>query len=515
MSFSDLAPELLTIIVDYLQQSNEGLSKYATVSAAFRGPIESVLFSSLRISSEDFDDFERIVQPQSPGRRDILNTLDIIIILPSYTDAECAFFERDADKQVNNESLTKALLRLFTMLSHRRESSAARPITLGLDDVYSLMDYPRRPDSDQNKWDADIGRRKDLFEHRYEHSYPCFLDDDVAELPRVSTVKKIIISPCTNRLLAPATAAILASRLPDLNTIIWKLNDNDNRYPAIRSGLRRDFARHLADLRTRELTRFELEYLHISPSNEGFRNANLLGDDGLDPFSLQLRHFLSTCNLVTITLTGPICIGSEFFWSDDQHRGLAESWPRLQTLDLDLSIVRPDGGWYLHRDPEVERDSDDLGLPDDDGYLSDSSSNDSSFNGSEESFFAEGDRLPDEYDYRREERRAGDMPIRQFRTHPGQELEGLFEAAAKAAIHMKSVKRFAVGFSVFRRGEHLDLDFTFETRGSQVTSNEHQKGPQGNRLLWRVPQGWRMGPSLENSWRRVVGDGGVIDYEEW
>jgi hypothetical protein len=515
MSFDDLAPELLTTIVDHLGQSDERLSRYATVSAAFRGAVESVLYSSLRITSEDFDEFERIIQPQSPGRRDMLGTLMVTLILPSYTDAECAYFEREPDKQLNNESFTKALSRFFTMLSHRRASSSARPITLRLGDFHSPMDYPYRPNSEQNKWDEGIGKRKDLFWHRYEHSYLCLLGADNAELPSVSTVCSFILSANAGRRLAPATVAALANRLPDLNIITWELNDNDSRYPAIRSGLRRDFAQNLAYLRTPKLTHFNLTYLHNSPNNEGFRNANLLGDDGLDPLSMQLRNFLSTCNLVTISLAGPICIGPEFFWSDAQHRSLAESWSGLKTFDLDLSIVRPDGGWYLQRDPEADRDPDDLDLPDDDDHLSDSSGDDSSFSGSEDSFFEVVGRPPDEYDYDREEWRSGVVPFRGFRTHPGREVEVLFEAAARAAIHMKFVQRFAAGFSVRRRGEFQDLAFIYQTRGSHVTPDGHYDGLQENKLIWMAPRGWRMGPTLERLWNEVIGDSGSINYEEW
>jgi hypothetical protein len=51
MSFNDLAPELLSIIVDHLRYpKEERLSRYATLSLPFRGAVEFVLFSGLNLS---------------------------------------------------------------------------------------------------------------------------------------------------------------------------------------------------------------------------------------------------------------------------------------------------------------------------------------------------------------------------------------------------------------------------------------------------------------------------------
>jgi hypothetical protein len=66
MSFNDLAPELLFIIADHLHHSKEDrLSKYATLSTAFRGAVESLLFSRVNFSSDELEDFERVVWSRS------------------------------------------------------------------------------------------------------------------------------------------------------------------------------------------------------------------------------------------------------------------------------------------------------------------------------------------------------------------------------------------------------------------------------------------------------------------
>jgi hypothetical protein len=48
MSFAQLAPELLSIVVTFLKLSGERLSKYATISSAFRGSVEAALFADLK-----------------------------------------------------------------------------------------------------------------------------------------------------------------------------------------------------------------------------------------------------------------------------------------------------------------------------------------------------------------------------------------------------------------------------------------------------------------------------------
>ncbi|KAF1818479.1 uncharacterized protein K489DRAFT_413764 [Dissoconium aciculare CBS 342.82] len=510
MSFAQLAPELLSIVVSCLKLSGERLSKYATISSAFRGSVEAALFADLKLSSQELDDFERIIIPRSPGRRDIIGDLTLTIILPTYTEAQCAFFERELDQRINNEAFTSSMLRLFSMLQHFR----SRPLKLRLYYIYSPMDLPYRADPTKARWDADMGARKDLLTHRYEYSYLHFLEERLEDLPIISQITEWHVSADTPRLLAPAAAAMLTSKFPSIRNIDWDLNDQNRRSPHARSRLRQEFSRHLANLRTPNVSNFKLGYMHYSPPNEGFRNANLLCDS-LDPFSTSLRKYLQTCNLVRIVLSGPICLSGDFFWVAGEQKGLAESWPLLKTFDLDLSIVRPDGGWYLQRDPGASPGSDEEGLPDDDRSLSDRSDDDFSLHGSDLSF-GTGERSPDVYNHSHEDRYAGREPCRTFRSYPTSELEELFEAAAHAARHMTHAESFAAGFSNIRRdGDLYDLDFQFFTSGhggfGQLPAHEIRY----NRLLWRVPRGWRMGPQLERLWSIVIGEHGVVEYEEW
>jgi hypothetical protein len=105
--------------------------------------------------------------------------------------------------------------------------------------------------------------------------------------------------------------------------------------------------------------------------------------------------------------------------------------------------------------------------------------------------------------------------VRQFRTFPTPELETLFEAAARFAARVAHVKRFAAGFSVYRRAGDADFDFMFEAGRTERSASKGLAQTGRNKLLWRAPRGWCMGSRLEQLWTEVVGERGVVVYEEW
>jgi hypothetical protein len=255
-----------------------------------------------------------------------------------------------------------------------------------------------------------------------------------------------------------------------------------------------------------------------SPFNEGFRNANLLGDDTVDPLSIRLGRYLQTYNLVWIHLTGPICLGPEFFWADEDGKkwGLATSWPALKIFELELSSVRPDGGYYFQRDPRVIRDDEDEDeLPDIDNPLSDSSSDDVFLHGSDDSFDKGNEHrsIPDEYDYEHEERHSGQEPTRLFRALPTPELEEFLEAAAGCAIHMPLLEKFSARFKV--SAPEQQFGFEFVTCRPQGPAGMESDDSQRNRLMWTVSRDWRMNSTIETIWAGALGEKGIVEYEEW
>jgi hypothetical protein len=516
MSFNDLAPELLAMVVTHLRRPNSRLSAYATLSRGFGAAIEAITFSELRLTSEEFDDFERIVRPQSPGRRDILGSVDFHAVLPTYTDVQCALFERETDKHLNNEAFTRSITRLLSTLSYCREGSTARPINLRINYSFSPKDISHRETGAQDRRDVENRKRQDLFEDRYKYSYLNFLQQESTILPVVPRVTNLRIDGQIYRLIAPAAAGILASSLPKLDAAEWMFGDDNSRYPELRVKLRNDFAQSLNGLRSPCMTDFKLDYRTRSPNNEGFRNANCLRDDGVDPLSLQLGLYLQTCNLVWVHLSGPICLGPEFFWSggDGEQTGLASAWPALKTFELELSPVRPDGGYYFQRDPRARREYEDPeDLPDIDDVLSDSSDDNASFNGSEESFFERDETVPDVHDHVTEETRSGDLPDRLFRALPTSELEEFLEAAARCAVHMPHVERFSAVFDV--PAPRKQFGFEFVTCGFENYTGVASDDIHRNRLIWTVPRDWRANHTIGTIWNGIIGENGVVKYEEW
>jgi hypothetical protein len=347
--------------------------------------------------------------------------------------------------------------------------------------------------------------------------------EEIMELPNLPRITQLVITAAQPRYVAPSAVTLLASKLPGLEYIQWELSDNERRYPSLRSKLRAEFTRGLASLRTPNIQRFELEYMHETPGNEAFGNANLLGESKSDLFSSRLREYLQAGNLVNINLKGPICLGPDFFLPEGDAEGVSVNWPQLKTLDVEISHVRPDGGWYLKRDPTFEFDSDEEGsdeesLPDDDDDVLSESSLDSeiAFGGSQDSFSGEDERQPQEYDLDRAERRSGDKPCRHFRSFPTPELEQLFRAAACAARRMPQLQRFHVEFSaVFFNYDYFSFDFTFASSGTKSRTMLDEHDLHRNRLIWQIPRGsWQVGMDLETLWNEVLGEDGIVKFEK-
>lgn len=98
---------------------------------------------------------------------------------------------------------------------------------------------------------------------------------------------------------------------------------------------------------------------------------------------------------------------------------------------------------------------------------------------------------------------------------PSEELEDLLLVIAKAITRMPLLQVFSarVGKSSWR--ETLDLeDHGFGMRYSSPAEGE--TGINGanlaKRLEWTAPPEWRMSTTLEEQWRSILGDIGVVEY---
>lgn len=249
-----------------------------------------------------------------------------------------------------------------------------------------------------------------------------------------------------------------------------------------RTQLRLDFAEQLQSINVPSLGTWKLTYRHREPNNEDFLNADVRGHvcfpgDGL---SAALRKFTQARNLTKISMDGPICVGPELFWPETEG-GKKPQWHALKVVDVAVSQVRPDGGWYIDLDPnrgsdssdeDEDEDEEDDDSNQDSNEIDDMSSEKSSGYDSTDSSFAMDELPPDTYGYpeeRRDERLNGWESNHRFRTQPNAELEKLFAAAARAAERMPGLRRKVVGLDIHpssRRGRAFkSIRFVFLVAG--------------------------------------------------
>ncbi|CAD0084207.1 unnamed protein product [Aureobasidium vineae] len=540
MSMNSLPPELFANIVSLVVAKQKQLTKYATLSRAWQRAIEERTFSHLSVFSDELDEFESFVL-ESPytHRRTAVRRVEFSINLPDYDDNACGRFERQADRHVNDTAFTKAMAGLFTALATINSGNGSRSIDLHLLHFYSSMDINRR---DEEKLRADklaraTGNRHDLFDLRYRDSYLQLLD--LESLPLLHNVTSLTVHGDTARKLAPAVAGGLMSRLPNVAAIDCSFWDGERRRPDQRRQLRSELAKQLISLAApKSLQKLTLNLNNREPGNSNFVDADVRGSlytSHADDLSTELRLFLQAAPCLTeFNLTGPISISADLFRSlEDAESGNKQRWQKLEECIIELSAVRPDGGWYTEidheRDPETSGDEDEEEEEDEDmdsssDIVQDDARSEGSSSGydSSDSFFAMDQLPPDSYGYGEEKRDArfnGDEPsTSSFRTRPTQELEVLFLAAACAVPLMPRLKYMNVGHKIRPSertgGQFQELGFEYLAKGVEYPG-DGADAMQFSRLYWSVCRGWRMSQELESQWRLLLGDDAIVEYNEW
>jgi hypothetical protein len=529
-----LPPELLNRICSLLVAQHDGIAKYATISRAWQHMIEDRTFSRLSLVNNENHMFESaVLESIHRHRRLAIRRVALSFNLPTYDDHTCGRFERQADRQINNQAFSKALAELFAALRVIDVSGDSRPIELHLQDFYSAMDVGHR---DQLGLEADMWmtRRWDLRELRYRDSYLQL--PDIESVPQLSNVASLTVSGNGNRKLAPATIVGLMSRLPNLTTAVYLFCDNERRRPDRRRYLRSQLAEQLSTLAApKRLENFTFTFINTHPSNSRFVDADIRGSffpPHADDLSTALRLFSKAAPCLTdLVLRGPISVGLDLFKPPHEMGPDTEQcWQRLEEFVVELSPVRPDGGWYIEldsqrqtEDPDEDEGDDEGGedLEDEDefGYRSETSS--SSFDSSD-SFFAGGQLPQDSYSHdceKRDARLNGDEPCTSsFRTNPTPELETLFLAAASAASRMPRLRYMNVSLKIPASGRtgQQSQKLGFEYMAACVDyPGDGPDATKSNRLYWDSPRDWRMRQPLESQWLSLLGTNGIVKYFEW
>jgi hypothetical protein len=512
MSLNDLPPELTDLVLSYLIISEcllpilkrsryiepTQIAKYACTSRNFQYAVERHLFLNLTLQTDDLSTFEALVV-HSPRRRALLRSITFIPTLPDPKGHLC--YSESTCQRANDKAFAAAMDKLYTMLYACDLVEGRRPLRLTLG--------PPRPPTDRTALDmerleADPGNwepspRLDLGRH-------CRLQlkkqTDFAASKRVTAFTAYAHGPIY---LALGSILTLLKSHPEVEDITIDVGDEQRKPPGVRTLLRMDFARRLRHVPFLALTKLYLSYGHQEPLDQRFVNADVRGTHKgfvQDALSTSLHKTLSACpKLKTVTLNGPICIDESLFWP---HNTEADDncWPDLESLQVLMSAVRPDGGWYLegHPDFPLEEPVNVFSIPEFDSDDSDSASS-----------------LDDESDPVVEEAlRTGNAFQLYFRSQPNESFQRVLEAAARAATTMPSLRTFSVATYVPdcpRSDSEQPVEFVYLAKG--VTQGPGAVPTPQPQLKWCVPSEWKMSESLKETWATVLGPDGEISYDEW
>ncbi|KAH0372726.1 hypothetical protein KCU65_g939, partial [Aureobasidium melanogenum] len=206
----------------------------------------------------------------------------------------------------------------------------------------------------------------------------------------------------------------------------------------------------------------------------------LLPYASLDQLCISLRKLCQSMQRVVLT---NLPISSQLFWpSEDDDETVEDDepfWPHLTHFDLEFSICAAEGGLWTDLPP----------LPC--------------------TCRAGPTSTPDE-------KHRSDRPAHTSQAPslpwPYEELEELLLVFAKAIARMPLLQNFRA-----RVGKSSWLEFEDQGFGMRYSSPaEGEVGINGailaKRLEWTAPPEWRMSSTLEEQWRSILGDTGVVEY---
>ena len=236
MSAPSLPPEILATILSFLDRPER--LRCVTVSRKWQLLIERSIFRNIELKSTDLQEFSDIFVGH---RRGFLAKLSYDVILPGYDDRQRVRFEREKDKQANDEALTEAIHGLFSVLASSDEAMGHETvacergprISLGLA-VYPFKDVDA-PTEENESWEESCYDSSDWEERqslrlRYKHSILRILR--LGELPEVTQISEF--EYLWGRSIDGASLAGVVAKLPNLETLLWGIDDSEYRYPAVR-----------------------------------------------------------------------------------------------------------------------------------------------------------------------------------------------------------------------------------------------------------------------------------------
>ncbi|KAL8756548.1 MAG: hypothetical protein Q9184_004462 [Pyrenodesmia sp. 2 TL-2023] len=501
-----LPQELITHIASFIERKDPGLDhferqkavsqlpSYATISRPWQQAIESRTFHAIHFNSTELPYFVQILHRH---RRQFLSSLTYDVVLPTYIDKQCARFETIEDMQRNNRAVTYAIHALFQFLKTWQGDATSQGhqgshyLSLDLFDIYSPMDPLHRPSAkfDDDKESHGFGRRHDLFENRYKRSLLHLLEHP--QLPTLSC------------------AVLLATKLPNAESVTLHLKDDEKTDARARQQLRHDLAIALPTISTPSLREFTLCFSHKDPNNHYYTlpSALLPSAPAIDHSSLALHTLSLSPGLTSITLD-PIIISPDLYWP--ANPSTPPTWPTLCQFHVGFNMTAPDGTWYFVRDPSKPDDENVEGDDSDDLDEEAEIDSDPDFDFGSDSFFSttSSASCPDTFNERHEARTAGDYPHRSFRTLPlDTHINPLLLAMARAAACMPRLQHMSLTSTAH--------DATFEILFYAAGQASHLGSESWDRpRLYLYVGTWRPDDEIFEVWQENR-KGLLVRFNEW
>ncbi|KAF2875901.1 hypothetical protein BDV95DRAFT_484268 [Massariosphaeria phaeospora] len=442
-------------------ETHSNLARYATISRSWKEAIEQKTFHKLILESTDLEHFEAIA---TGNRRLWVGHLELQVVLDDYPDEVCGLVEDEHDRRLNNETFTRAIQRLFSVLSSWDSGARQRMIVLRIRAPFSPKDRNHRSlerqKNDNDNYEA--VKQRDIFERRYEDSFIELLRAD--ELPVLNNISVLRIVGERERNMHPHVAGDLGSKVRKIQEIQVGFNDADKNSHGIRRANRYACAQAFERCHLPSLKIANVNFQHFCKSDQNHPVEDLLPENFThDPLSASLR--ILSYNLTSLDIHG--VFDSSLFWPYDAvPTSLAPTWPHLKMLKVDFDMQTPSGGWYFTG--TAPRNEDEEG----------------------------GDT--------REAPPSGDYYWKIFRTKPDQDtLEPFLLSFAKAAVHMPVLETadltcelqhsgFQFEIKYAASGQHLIGDIDSSDEDLEKPSYEDFNEQQNLRQLWFAIGSWRL-----------------------
>lgn len=495
MSLNDLPAELTDLIVSYLvllespdyepstdsPRTKPKIGKYACASMNLQYAVEKHMFRHLILDAQDLHFFAPLIAI-SKRRRAILRSVMLVPELPDPNQHTCG--SESSCQQANDRDFSVVIQNLYTALYFCGEVEGKLPLRL-------ILAPPRETINEDGPYlhlwkhsRLQFGTRTYLNPSDRVTQFMCFADSD------------------GEAYVTPGSILNLLKGIPKVEEVILNIEDDKMNVPSLWTELRMDFARRLRRIELPALTCLHLRYPYQAPLDERFvyspaRRTGGRSAAAQDALSTSFHRLIAACpNLKTAFLSGPACFDESLFWPHNSKPNEAR-WPNLESLYVEMSAVRPDGGWYLDSQPDVPLDEPENLFDDSDGEFAESTPN--PFDDPE--YF---DALT-----------TGNAYKLACRSQPNESLERVLHAAARAAKTMPSLRSmcFTMRVDACPRTDYQPekVGFVYGVKGNTL-GEVHMPYSE---MLWVGPREWKTSKSLEEVWREVLGTEAEMHYQGW